>query len=120
MAELNGKSHVIVFPDGNMEKAVPQVCVWINFEFWTGFVFLRIEFTEIVHEFMQKKHIEEINSLKQGDRVERIVHTSNASNTGVSSYIVKFFDEGKKAGAKTVTGGGHHGNNQYLFNLSYS
>jgi aldehyde dehydrogenase (NAD+) len=125
--ELGGKSPTIIFPDANLEKAIPKIAFGFVLNSGQACISTNRVYVhdDIVDEFTDKlkKRIESTYSPNMGDPLTSSgLRHGNSVNVGLGpladniqhANVMKFIEEGKKSGAKVVTGGKRHGSKGYF------
>lgn len=112
--ELGGKSPNIVFADADINNAIS----WVNFGIYFNHGQCCCAGSRIlVHESIYDKFLETFKARTEKNKVGDPFHGETFQGPQVSQLqfdrIMGYIDEGKKAGAKVVTGGGRHGNEGY-------
>ncbi|KAH8697875.1 putative aldehyde dehydrogenase [Talaromyces proteolyticus] len=112
--ELGGKSPNIVFPDADIENAIS----WVNFGIYYNHGQCCCAGSRVlVHEDIYDKFIEAFKKRAESNKVGDPFDKETFQGPQISQLqfdrIMGYIDEGKKAGAKVVTGGERHGSQGY-------
>ena len=112
--ELGGKSPNIVLPDANLEEAVG----WVNLGIFFNHGQCCCAGSRIlVHEAIYDEFIELFKKRAEQNKVGDPFRTDTFQGPQVSQLqydrIMGYIEEGKRAGAKVVTGGDRHGSEGY-------
>ncbi|EED16926.1 aldehyde dehydrogenase, putative [Talaromyces stipitatus ATCC 10500] len=112
--ELGGKSPNIVFPDADLENAIS----WINFGIYFNHGQCCCAGSRVlVHEAIYDKFLEAFKARAQQNKVGNPFEQGTYQGPQISQLqfdrIMGYIDEGKKAGAKVVTGGERQGDQGY-------
>jgi 2-formylbenzoate dehydrogenase len=107
--ELGGKNPLIVFPDADLEAAAAGAVRGMNFH-WTGGQSCGSTSRLLVHESVADEVVERVAELAAAVRVGLPLDPETEMGTMVSQAqyekVLRFVDEGRRAGAQLVTGGG--------------
>ncbi|KAJ8063247.1 hypothetical protein OCU04_008479 [Sclerotinia nivalis] len=113
--ELGGKSPNIVFNDADIENAIS----WVNFGIFFNHGQCCCAGSRIyVQDGIYDKFVERFKARALANKVGDPFHHETFQGPQVSQLqydrIMGYIDEGKKAGATVVTGGGRHGDKGYF------
>ncbi|KAI9645133.1 aldehyde dehydrogenase (NAD(P)(+)) ald5 [Ciborinia camelliae] len=113
--ELGGKSPNIVFNDANIENAIS----WVNFGIFFNHGQTCCAGSRVyVQEGIYDKFVERFKARALANKVGDPFHHETFQGPQVSQLqydrIMGYIDDGKKAGATVVTGGGRHGDKGYF------
>ncbi|EAW20840.1 aldehyde dehydrogenase family protein [Aspergillus fischeri NRRL 181] len=112
--ELGGKSPNIVFPDADLEDAIKYVNLGIYFNHGQC---CAAGSRVLVHESIYDKFLALFKQRAEENKVGDPFHPETFQGPQVSQVqfdrIMGYIDEGKKAGAKVITGGARHGEKGY-------
>jgi aldehyde dehydrogenase (NAD+) len=112
--ELGGKSPNIVFADADINNAIS----WVNFGIYFNHGQCCCAGSRIlVHESIYNKFLEAFKERTEKNKVGDPFHHETFQGPQVSQVqfdrIMGYIDDGKKSGARVVTGGGRHGEEGY-------
>jgi aldehyde dehydrogenase (NAD+) len=112
--ELGGKSPNIVFPDADLDNAL----AWVNFGIYFNHGQCCCAGSRIlVHEAIYEEFLKRFKQRSQENKVGDPFHPSTFQGPQVSQIqfdrILGYIEEGKRAGANVVTGGGRLGSEGY-------
>src|SRR5271163_1939514 len=127
--ELGGKSPTVIFPDVDIDKVIPKMAY--GFVLLTGHACVsanRVYVHEsIAEEFTErlKTNIEQVYAPATGDPMKQVVQPLKRDISHQKAlgplvdkiqydHVMKFIEEGKKAGSEVVTGGGRLGDKGYF------
>ncbi|RHZ67320.1 aldehyde dehydrogenase family protein [Aspergillus thermomutatus] len=112
--ELGGKSPNIIFPDADLDDAIKYVNLGIYFNHGQC---CAAGSRVLVHEAIYDKFLALFKQRAEENKVGDPFHPETFQGPQVSQIqfdrIMGYIDEGKKAGAKVVTGGARHGEQGY-------
>ncbi|KAH2348335.1 hypothetical protein KXW91_004255 [Aspergillus fumigatus] len=112
--ELGGKSPNIVFPDADLDDAIKYVNLGIYFNHGQC---CAAGSRVLVHESIYDKFLALFKQRAEENKVGDPFHPETFQGPQVSQVqfdrIMGYINEGKKAGAKVVTGGARHGEKGY-------
>ena len=113
--ELGGKSPNIVFPDANIDNAIS----WVNFGIYFNHGQCCCAGSRIlVHESIYDKFLERFKERTLANKVGNPFEPDTFQGPQVSQVqfdrIMGYIEDGKKSGAKVVTGGARHGDKGYF------
>ena len=105
--ELGGKNPMIVFPDADMEKAVPAAINGMNFA-WQGQscgstsrLFLHAD----IHDGFLEDMLERINAMRLGDPLSEDSDMGPINNKGQYEKVLHYIEVGKEDGGRLAAGG---------------
>lgn len=112
--ELGGKSPNIILPDANLEEAIE----WVNLGIFFNHGQCCCAGSRIlVHESVYDRFLELFKKRTEQNKVGDPFLSDTFQGPQVSQVqydrIMGYIDDGKRAGAKVVTGGGRHGSEGY-------
>lgn len=113
--ELGGKSPNIVFPDANIDNAIS----WVNFGIYFNHGQCCCAGSRIlVHESIYDKFLERFKERTLANKVGNPFESDTFQGPQVSQLqfdrIMGYIEDGKKSGAKVLTGGARHGDKGYF------
>lgn len=112
--ELGGKSPNIILPDANLEEAIG----WVNLGIFFNHGQCCCAGSRIlVHESIYDRFLELFKKRAEENRVGDPFHPETFQGPQVSQLqydrIMGYIEDGKRSGAKVITGGDRHGNEGY-------
>jgi phenylacetaldehyde dehydrogenase len=113
--ELGGKSPMIVFPDADLERAIPGLAAAIFFH--QGQVCTagsRLYVHKSIHDQVIEGIVEQTTKLKIGHGLDPSTTMGPMVSADQLEKVLRYVDDGRRGGAETITGGGRIGTDGFF------